>query len=552
MLRVGVVRVGVVRVGVVRMGGTCRGPIGPIGPIGHMDAIRRYARRRHAIAEVAPRVHECDEKRSLMNGVIAVKENVLPLKVLVPLIVACALFMENLDATVLSTALPAIARDLHESPIQLKLALTSYLLTLAVFIPASGWIADRWGARLIFRLAIFVFALGSALCGFAQSNVSLVAARALQGVGGAMMVPVGRLVILRTVSRTEMVEALAWLTIPALIGPVLGPPVGGFITTFFSWRWIFWINLPIAALGIVLATLFIPDDRAENLSRFDFLGFVLSGIGLSALVSASAAIDGSGIPPLLVTGLVVAGVLLTGLYVGHALRSPTPILELKLLSFPTFRSGVIGGSLFRIGVGALPLLLPLQLQLGFGMNPLRSGLLTFVAALGAIGMKTAAGKILRRYGFRRVLVANALLSALSMAAPAFFTPATPVVVMILVLFVGGFFRSLEFTAINAITYAEMEQPQMSQATSLSSVLQQISLSLGITIGALVLQSVLTLRHHTVLTANDFWPGFIVIGLITSASAISFGRLPRHAGDEVAGRKRRASVQVNMQDARSVR
>jgi EmrB/QacA subfamily drug resistance transporter len=486
-----------------------------------------------------------------MNQVIA-KENVLPLKILVPLIVACALFMENLDATVLSTALPAIARDLHESPIQLKLALTSYLLTLAVAIPASGWVADRWGARLIFRLAILIFALGSALCGFAHSIGMLVAARALQGIGGAMMVPVGRLVILRTVSRTEMVEALAWLTIPALIGPVLGPPLGGFITTFFSWRWIFWINLPIAALGLVLATLFIPDTRSEHLSSFDFLGFALSGIGLSALVSASAAIDASAVSAGLILSLLVVGTLLTTLYVRHALRSPAPILDLRLLSYPTFRSGVVGGSLFRLGVGAMPLLLPLQLQLGFGMNPLRSGLLTFVAALGAIGMKTAAGSVLRRYGFRRVLVVNSLLSAFSMAAPALFTPDTPISIIVVVLFIGGFFRSLQFTAINAITYAEIEQPEMSQATSLSSVLQQVSLSLGITVAALVLQVALSLRHGTELEARDFWPGFIAIGLVAAASTISFARLPKHAGDDVAGRKRRSSVQVNMQDARSVR
>src|SRR5262252_9627314 len=220
----------------------------------------------------------------------------VPLRILVPLIVACALFMENLDATVISTALPAIAQDLHQSPIQLKLALTCYLLTLAVFIPASGWFADRFGTRIVFRMAILVFALGSALCGFANSIQSLVAARALQGVGGAMMVPVGRLVILRTIPRSEFVGALAWLTIPALVGPVLGPPVGGFITTYFSWRWIFWINLPIAGLGLILATLFIPDLQAENSQRFDFIGFVLSGLALSTLVAGSSAADTPSIP----------------------------------------------------------------------------------------------------------------------------------------------------------------------------------------------------------------------------------------------------------------
>jgi EmrB/QacA subfamily drug resistance transporter len=347
--------------------------------------------------------------------------------------------MENLDATVLSTAIPAIAHDLQQSPIQLKLALTSYLLTLAVFIPASGWVADRFGTRIVFRLAIIIFALGSALCGFAGSIQALVAARALQGIGGAMMVPVGRLVILRTIPRSEFVGALAWLTIPALMGPVIGPPVGGFITTYFTWRWIFWINLPMAALGITLATLFIPNVRGETISRFDYVGFILSGVGLAALVSASATLDTNGSPPALVIGLFLVGSALITLYVFHARRAEAPIIDLKLLRFPTFRAGIVGGSFFRIGVGAMPLLLPLLFQLGFGMTPLNSGLLTFVTALGAIGMKTAAGTILKRFGFRNVLLVNAIVSGALITVPAFFTARTPIGIMLGVLFIGGFF-----------------------------------------------------------------------------------------------------------------
>ena len=474
----------------------------------------------------------------------------LPLRVLVPLIVACALFMENLDATVLSTALPAIARDLHEDPIQLKLALTSYLLTLAVFIPASGWFADRFGARLIFRLAIIIFALGSACCGFANSTGFLVAARALQGIGGAMMVPVGRLVILRTVPRSEIVGALAWLTIPALMGPVIGPPVGGFITTFFTWRWIFWINLPIAALGLVLATLFIPDVFGEEITKFDFPGFLFSGLGLSALVSASAALDAHVVSPLLVVSLAVLGLAGIGLYVWHARRAVAPILDLALLRYPTFRAGAAGGSLLRIGVGAVPLLLPLLLQLGFGFSPLRSGLLTFVTALGAIGMKVAASRILRQWGFRRVLIFNSIVSAVFVAAPAAFTPAMSIPLMIAVLFIGGFFRSLEFTCINAISYAEIEQAKMSAATSLQSVLQQFSLSIGVTVGASALQLTLALRGSSILRAADFWPAFLVIGAISFLATFSFARLPRYAGEELAGRKRAGSVQVSISNVRN--
>jgi EmrB/QacA subfamily drug resistance transporter len=475
---------------------------------------------------------------------------ILPLRILVPLIVACALFMENLDATVLSTALPAIAHDLHQSPIQLKLALTSYLLTLAVFIPASGWVADRFGTRVVFRLAILIFAFGSALCGFANSIGSLVAARAFQGLGGAMMVPVGRLVILRTIPRSEFVGALAWLTMPALLGPVLGPPVGGFITTYFHWRWIFWINLPMACLGLVLATLFIPNVRGETISQFDYLGFVLSGIGLAGIVSASAALDASGIPVWVVLVLFLVGSVSVGLYVLHARQAKSPILDLKLLRFPTLRAGIIGGSLFRIGVGAMPLLLPLQLQLGFGMTPLNSGLLTFVTALGAIGMKTAAGTILKRFGFRTVLMYNAIISGALIAAPAFFTMATPISVMLAILFVGGFFRSLQFTCINAMSVAEIDQPEMSQATSFTSAFQQIALSLGITVGASMLQLSLAIRHSDTLRASDFVLAFLEVGFIAALSFVSFARLPKDAGEEVAGRKRLASAAVAVASGRS--
>ena len=474
---------------------------------------------------------------------------IIPVRILIPLIVACALFMENLDATVLSTALPAIANDLHQGPIQLKLALTSYLLTLAVFIPASGWVADRFGTRIIFRLAILIFALGSALCGFAGSIEALVAARALQGVGGAMMVPVGRLVILRTIPRSEFVGALAWLAMPALIGPVLGPPVGGFITTYFTWRWIFWINLPMAALGIVLATLFIPNVRGETVSPFDYIGFGLSGAGLAALISASAALDANGLPPLIVIGLFLLGSVLIVFYVFHARRAKAPILDLKLLRFPTFRAGIVGGSLFRFGVGAMPLLLPLLFQLGFGMSPLNSGLLTFVTALGAIGMKTAAGTILKRFGFRDVLVVNSIASGVLVAAPAFFTARTPISVMLAALFVGGFFRSLQFTCINAISVAEIDQPEMSQATSFTSVFQQIALSFGITVGALMLQLSLAIRHSELLNASDFPPAFLVVGFLSTMAFISFARLPKDAGEEVAGRKRIGSAGVALVNGR---
>ena len=304
---------------------------------------------------------------------------------LTALIIATALFMENMDGTVISTSLPAIAVDLHQDPIVLKLALTSYMLTLAVFIPASGWVADRFGARTVFCTAIVVFTLGSIACGASSSLRTLIAARVFQGLGGAMMVPVGRLVLLRTVPKSDLVNALAYLTVPALIGPVAGPPLGGFITTYFNWRWIFWINVPIGVLGVLLSLRFIANLREEEVPRFDFRGFVLSGVGLLSLISGLSAI-GRGIAPIwAVATMIVVGAAALFAYVRHAGQNEDAILDLKLLRIPTFFSGVIGGLIFRVGIGALPFLLPLLLQIGFGLTPFESGSLTFATAAGSDG-----------------------------------------------------------------------------------------------------------------------------------------------------------------------
>ena len=306
--------------------------------------------------------------------------------VLTALIIATALFMENMDGTVLATSLPAIAADLHQDPIVLKLALTSYLLTLAVFIPASGWIADKLGARTVFCSAIIIFTIGSVLCGASNSLGTLIAARVFQGLGGAMMVPVGRLVLLRSVAKSEMVDALAYLTVPALIGPVVGPPLGGFITTYFHWRWIFWINVPIGLLGLLLSLRFIQNVREREVAPFDFKGFLLSGLGLLSLIFGLTVVGRGLVPLSVVAGLILGGIALLWLYVGHARRTPNAILDLSLLELPTFYAGVVGGFLFRLGIGALPFLLPLLLQIGFGLTPFQSGSLTFAAAAGAMAI----------------------------------------------------------------------------------------------------------------------------------------------------------------------
>lgn len=453
---------------------------------------------------------------------------------ILPLIVACALFMENTDSTVIATSLPMIAQSLGEDPIALKLALTSYLVSLAVFIPISGWMADKFGARTIFRAAIGTFMFGSILCAMSNSLGAFVGARFIQGMGGAMMVPVGRLVILRSVEKSEIVSALAYLTIPALVGPVVGPPLGGFITTYFDWRWIFFINIPIGLVGIVLSSLFFEDIREEDVAPLDIKGFLLSSFGFAALMLGLAT-GGRHLVPQVVSYLcVAAGVGALWAYWVHARKVKHPVLKLDLLRIPTYRIGVLGGSVFRTGIGAIPFLLPLMLQLGFGYDPLHSGLITFASAAGAMIMKTLAKTILARYGFRTVLTFNALVGAAFLAGSGLFTPTTPQWLMLIVLLIGGCFRSLQFTGINALSYADVSNRDMSSATSLSSVAQQLSLSLGVTVGAFALESANAFNGGKALGAQDFWPAFLIVGLISASSVLWMARLAPDAGAEVSG------------------
>jgi EmrB/QacA subfamily drug resistance transporter len=456
--------------------------------------------------------------------------------VLTPFIIATALFMENMDGTVLSTSLPAIASDFGQDPIVLKLALTSYMLTLAVFIPASGWVADRLGARTVFCSAIVIFTLGSILCGASISLPTLIAARVFQGLGGAMMVPVGRLVLLRSVPRNEIVRALAYLTIPAMIGPVVGPVLGGFITTYFHWRWIFWINVPIGVLGVALALAFIENIREQNVSRFDFTGFFLSGFGLASLIFGVTTI-GRGLAPLwLATTMIALGLGSLAAYVRHARGNPDAILDLGLMKTQTFFAGVIGGFVFRIGIGAIPFLLPLMLQLGFGLTPFASGSITFAAAAGAMVMKFTAASILRAFGFRSVLVFNAIICSAFLASYAWFTAATPHWLLLTALLVGGFFRSLQFTALNAIGYADIDQAQMSKATSFASVAQQMSQTVGVAVGAAAIEISQLVYSDSTLAARDFAGAFVIVALVSLSSLAVFMRLQPEAGAFVSGKK----------------
>jgi EmrB/QacA subfamily drug resistance transporter len=449
--------------------------------------------------------------------------------------VAVALFMENMDSTVIATSLPAIASDIGTTPLALKLAVTSYLLSLAVFIPASGWTADRFGARTVFRAAICVFMAGSIACAMSTSLVHFVLARILQGAGGAMMTPVGRLILIRSVDKRALVDAMAFVTMPALVGPMIGPPVGGFITTYFTWHWIFLINLPIGLLGVALITRYVDNVRADEHPPFDFIGMALSGVGVAGLAFGLSVAGLEYLPWSFVIALIAVGAASTACYIVYARRKPAPVLDLSLFALPTFRASVGGGFMFRMGIGALPFLLPLLLQIGFRLTPFQSGLITFSSAVGAFAMKAIGATILRRFGFRTILTVNALISAAFLAACASFTQTTPFAVMIGLLLIGGFFRSLQFTSINTIAYADVEPRRMSRATSLVSVAQQLSLSAGVAVGALAVEVTTRIAGHATLDAADFPPAFLVVAVISAASVLIFLRLPEDAGAELAGR-----------------
>lgn len=444
--------------------------------------------------------------------------------------------MQNVDSTVIATALPAMADSFGSEVLRLSLALTAYMLSLAVFIPASGWIADRFGPREVFRAAIVVFCAGSALSGLAPSLPLLVAGRVVQGVGGALMVPVGRLVLLRSVPKTELVSAMAWLTVPALIGPIIGPPLGGLIVTHVSWRWVFFLNLPVGVLGLGLVSRLIPRGRPAARRSLDAPGLVLSGLGLTGLIFgaelAARPVFGMGLG----LGLLAAGLGFCALYVRHALSAARPVLDLRLLSVPSFGLSVAAGSLFRIGVGAMPFLLPTMLQVGFGMSAAQAGLITFSASVGAIAMKPVAAPLLRRYGFRTMLIWNGVVSVISLAACASFRPDTPWWVLHGVLVAGGFFRSLQFTAFNTIAFADIRHHRMADATGFYSTMQQVSLTLGVVASAGVLEAAMASGGRTEPGVGDFATGFLAVATAMALSVPITARLPRDAGAVLSGHR----------------
>ena len=453
---------------------------------------------------------------------------------LLPMIIGSALFMQGLDSNIISNALPAMADALGESPVALNSIITAYLVAAAVFLPLCGWVADRFGARTVFRLAIAGFAFSSLLCGLAQTLPMMIGARILQGIAGAMMVPVGRIVLLRSIPRTEIVQAISWLTIPAVLGPVVGPPLGGFLVTALSWHWIFLINVPIGVLGVVLATRYVPDVRETVRDTLDLRGFLLMGLCLATLVFGFDNLGRNAMPPWQIGGLLATSVAAALLYWRHARRTEKPIVDFSLLRIPTFLASTAGGFFSRLIIGGMPFLLALLLQLGFGLSAFEAGLISLTGAVGALAMKFVAQPIIRAFGFRTLLIANAVLLAGMTLVHMLFTPQTPHAALIAALLINGFFASMLFSAINSLAFADISAQRMSAASSLSAMAQQVALSMGVGIAALALHYSLRWRGGA-LDAAAIRPAFAVLTLLSLVGIYFYMRLAKDAGDEVAGR-----------------
>jgi EmrB/QacA subfamily drug resistance transporter len=461
--------------------------------------------------------------------------NLSSVKSYLPWLVATALFMEQLDSTIVNTAVPSMAVSLNVTPLSLKAVVTSYILSLAVCIPVSGWLADRFGTRRIFGIAVALFTVSSVLCGLAINAPMLVASRILQGIGAAMMMPVGRLAIVRTYPKSELLKAMNFVIIPALIGPLLGPTVGGLIVHWLTWRDIFFVNVPFGIVALILIHRYMPDYHGEARRPLDVIGLALFGAG-AALLSWLLEIFGehnidvtsAGILFVLALSLLVA-------YGLHAHQVPHPLLRLGLFRVRTFRVSVVGGFITRLGIGGLPFLLPLLYQLGLGLPAWQSGLLMMPAAAAAMGMKFIATRILRRYGFRQVLVVNTVMIGLTMSLFSFVTPSTPIALIVCIALAQGFFNSLQFSSMNSMAYADVRDADASMASTIASTFQQMSMSFGLACGSLIaawyLGSHLQTDHAAVMSALH--RAFLTLAGATILTSLSFWTLRAKDGESVS-------------------
>ena len=456
-------------------------------------------------------------------------------KRLVPWLVAVAFFMEALDTTILNTAVPTVAAALGIAPLSMKSVLSSYTLSVAVFIPVSGWVADRFGTRRVFSTAIGIFTLGSLLCGISTDIRLLILFRVVQGLGGAMMVPVGRLTMVRTFPRSELVRAMGYVAIPGLIGPMLGPLAGGLIVRFFHWRVIFLVNLPFGLAGLYLVYRHLPDYRAARVDRLDTIGLALFGCGVALLSYVLEVFGEHSLSGFEIGGLLSAALLLLYTYARHALQIPHPLLRLELLRIRTLRTAITGSFATRIGVGGLPFLLPLLYQVGLGYSAVESGLLILPQSLAAMSLRVTMPRLLRRFGYRRVLLTNTVAIGLLIVLFALVGPRTPPWVIVLQAFAFGFFSSFQYTSMNTLVYADVDESQTSMASTIASTTQQMSMSFGVAAASLATALFIPDRFHAPphQIIHGIHLAFVTLGLATVLSTLLFWRLKRTDGQSVS-------------------
>jgi len=459
-------------------------------------------------------------------------------KKLLPWLVAIAVFMEALDTTILNTGVPAIAAALEVAPLSMKAVLSSYTLSLAVFIPVSGWMADRYGTRRVFSAAIAVFTIGSALCGISTSIHMLVASRILQGCGGAMMVPVGRLTMVQTFAKSELIRAMSFVAVPALIGPMLGPVAGGLIVGFLHWRMIFFINLPIGLLGLYFIYRHLPDYREERVDQLDIIGLILFGSGVALLSYVLEVFGEHTLSVREMLGLLLLSVVLLFGYARYAAAIRHPLLRLGLFRIRTFRAAVTGGFITRLGVGGMPFLLPLLYQVGLGYTPVQSGFLIMPQALAAMSLKMTMPFVLTRFGYRRVLIYNTVIIGIVLVFFATIGVHTPVWLIVLQAFSFGFFSSLQYTSMNTLVYADVAENDTSMASTIASTVQQMSISFGVAVASLAAALFIPDRFHTDAPQmiHGVHQAFLMLGGLTVLSTLVFSELRRDDGANVSQHK----------------
>jgi len=453
------------------------------------------------------------------------------LRLIIPMVMASAFFLEQLDQTIITTAIPDIARALSTTPLRLNLALTSYILSLAVFIPISGWVADRFGMRRTFCGAIAVFTFGSICCGVAQNLPMLVASRVLQGFGGAMMTPVGRLILLRSFPRSDLVTAMAYASIPAIIGPTIGPLLGGAITTYWNWRWIFFVNVPFGLLGILLAWRFVVEVEETRPEPFDWPGFGICALGMALLEIAIEVLGRHVVPYSVVALLFVLAIMVLAAYRGYARRNPNAAIDLTQFRTRTFLIGTAAGGLSRIGIASVPFMLPLMLQIGFGLSPMQSGGITFISSVGTIFIRPMSATLLRTFGFRRLLLVNTFIAAAGIAGFAMFGPDTPHRWLYAYVLTFGMVRNVQFNSSQTMTFADVPAAALSRATPLAGVIQQLSQGFGISVAATLLGLVAGSESH--LSVDNFHSVFLLLAAIPLLSLFGFVRLHPNDGQVVS-------------------